>query len=310
VTASNPDSPPAAEPLLPVAWYALGRRLLRRSRERWWLVSAFGLVGALAAGGATLLLPRSYAASAVFQADAGTGPPTGGPLLTTMAGAQLAADLLTTVPVLQRVAAARFPWNGASVPLWRAYGLEREPEHLRLAAAARTLRGALSVNIDLRTAILTLTVEASTPELAKALADTVLAALNVAGIELRQAHLAPERARRAQRIAHANREVTGAEAALASFYERHRVLNAPALQLEEWRLRRRVETAQDVAAQLQLEEEEATVAEVTPTVGVIDPPELPAQPHRPKRRRAVLTGLLIGVALVLTRFALERPAAE
>src|SRR5712692_2042653 len=69
VTASNPGSPPAPESLLPAAWYALAARLLRRSRERWWIVGAYSLVGALVAGGTTFLLPRSFTASAAFQAE-------------------------------------------------------------------------------------------------------------------------------------------------------------------------------------------------------------------------------------------------
>ncbi len=65
--------------------------------------------------------------------------------------------------------------------------------------------------------------------------------------------------------------------------------------------------AQQIYVQLRVAEELAVAREArdAPTIEVIESPQLPVRPDRPRLRFAVLLGLVIGASLALVRFALE-----
>jgi len=186
------------------------------------------------------------------------------------------------------------------------YGYEGEPADLRDFYSVRRLRNALKVDVNIRTGVVRFSVEARTPELAQAIAESTLVALNEANIALRQARAGAERTFTADRAEHARRDLAGAEAALAVFYERNRAIaNSPSLKMDESRLRRAVDMAQQVYVQLRLQEEQAAVQEVrnTPAISVIDPPLRPVKRSWPNRRLAVAMGFLIGLAAGIVRAA-------
>jgi len=164
----------------------------------------------------------------------------------------------------------------------------------------------MSVDVNVRTGVVRFSVEARTPELAKALAETTLAALNEANVALRQARAGAEQIFAAERAEALRRDLAGAENALAKFYERNRIVNSPVLQMEEARLRRTVDMAQQVYVQVRLQEEQAAIQAVrnTPAISVIDPPLVPVKRSWPNRRLAVAAGFVIGLALALLRLTL------
>ena len=138
------------------------------------------------------------------------------------------------------------------------------------------------------------------------MAENTISALNEANIALRQARAAAEQTFTSERAEHARQDLTDAEGILAAFYERNRAIaNSPSLQMEESRLRRAVDMAQQVYVQLRLQEEQAAVQAVrnTPAISVIDPPLRPVKRSRPNRRLAVLMGLFIGLAAGMLRAA-------
>jgi uncharacterized protein involved in exopolysaccharide biosynthesis len=299
-------------------WYPTMQDLLRLARERWRRLALLSFIGAVAGGGTAFLLPSYYRAGAAFQAESQTPGVLSGALagLASQFGnlspnppsnPQLFADLLTTDAVLQRVARGRYPWQGELVPLAAVYRLDRKPTALQHFLTVRTLRKAMSVDVSVRTGVVRFTVEARTPDLAHAIAESCLTALNAANIALRQARASAEQSFSAGRAEASKRELSSAESALADFYQRNRIVNSPTLQMEESRLRRAVDMAQQVYVQLRLQEEQAAVQAVrnTPAISVIDPPLVPVERSWPKRRAAVLAGLGIGLALGLVRLALR-----
>jgi len=310
----------------PPAWYVMWVELLRLARAYWREVLTLAVTGAVVGAVTALLLPSRYRAKAAFQAE---NPPNQMPLgsgIASLLGSQLAAlplggsqsspqllaDLLTTDAVLRHVVNAAFPWQGQSQTLETIYGVASKgrPE-LRDYLAIRKLRQALSVDVDVRTGIVHFGVEAYTPELALAIAETTLAALNEANLALRQRRGSTERAFTAQRSADARRLLAAAESTLALFNQTNRNLQSSAtLQLEQARLRRNVDMAQQLFLQLQLQEEQAALQELrnTPTISVIDPPVLPARHSWPNRPLGVVTGLLIGLLVAYLRVS-ARPAA-
>ncbi len=276
---------------------------------------------------AVLLLPSRYRAKAAFQAE---NPPNDMPLggggIAGLRGSQLAslplggamqnrphllADLLLTDAVLRHVVHAAFAWEGQPQTLIAIYGYQAKPRpELRDYYAIKKLHKAISVDVDIRTGIVRFEVEAYTPELALAVADTTLAALNEANVALRQRRGSAERTFTAQRTADARQQLAAAESTLALFNQTNRNLQTSAtLQLEQARLRRNVDIAQQLFLQLQLQEEQAALQELrnTPTISVIDPPVLPARRSWPNRPLGVVMGLLIGLLVAYVRLT-TRPA--
>src|SRR5207248_2280249 len=125
--------------------------------------------------------------------------------------AQFFADLMTTDAVLRRVARATFPWEGSQAPMSAVYHLDHQPQALREYNTVRKLRNAIGVSVNARTGVVRFTVEAWTPQLAAAIAETTLVALNAANIDLRQTRAAAERQFTSSRANAARQELEGAE---------------------------------------------------------------------------------------------------
>jgi uncharacterized protein involved in exopolysaccharide biosynthesis len=280
-----------------------------------------GLLGATASGLTSFFLPSYYRSGATFQAEANTPPQLSGALAglaSQFGGLQLAggqsnpylfADLITSDAVLNRVARASFPWRGGSATLVEIYGYHDEPESWGRYKTTAKLRKAMQVNINVRPSTVRFSVEARTPDLAAAIAETTLAALNEANIALRQARAAAEQNFTTDRSQHARAELATAESALTRFYERNRVITqAPGLQMEEARLKRAVEMTQQVYVQLRLQAEQAAIQAVrnTPAISVVDPPMLPVKRSRPRRSFAIAVGFAIGLMVAGTRLVLRR----
>jgi uncharacterized protein involved in exopolysaccharide biosynthesis len=300
--------------------------LWRLGRMYWREVLTLAVTGAVVGAGTVLVLPSRYRAKAAFQAE---NPPNQMPLGSGLAGLigsqlaalplggsqsspQLLADLLTTDAVLRHVVNATFPWAGQAQTLVTIYGLASKPRpELRDYLATKTLHKAIAVDVDIRTGIVRFDVEAYTPELALAVAETTLAALNEANVALRKRRGGAERAFTAQRSADARLLLAAAESSLALFNQANRnVQTSATLQLEQARLRRNVDMAQQLFLQLRLQEEQAALQELrnTPAISVIDPPVLPARRSWPNRPLGVFTGLVIGLIVAGLRLS-TRPAA-
>jgi uncharacterized protein involved in exopolysaccharide biosynthesis len=303
--------------VVPTEWYLATTGLLTTLRTHWRSLGAFGLIGAIVGTGTALILPSYYRSGAAFQAE--TNPPAAlsgslvglasqftGISLGSQNGAQFFGDLVSTDAVLRRVARGTFPWRDSDVKLARIYDIEGDEPPLRDYYTVKKLRKSLSVDVNIRTGVVHFTMEAPTPQLAQALAESTLNALNAANIDLRQARAAAERQFTAERADAARRALDDAEQELAGFYQRNRsIASSPALQLQESKLKRAVDMAQQVYVQLRIQEEQAAVQEVrnTPAISVIDPPLLPVKRSWPNRRLAVFIGFTVGLLVAALRLA-------
>lgn len=310
----------------PPAWYVTAVEAVRLARLHWRHALTLAATGAVVGTVTALVLPSRYQAKAAFQAENPPNEPSLGGGLAGALGSQLAslplggtqnrpqllADLLETDAVLRHVVHAMYVWEGQPQTLIAIYGYASKPRpELRDYLAIKKLHKALSVDVDIRTGIVRFDVEAYTPELALAVAETTLAALNEANVALRQRRGSAERTFTAQRSTDARLQLAAAESTLALFNQTNRNLQTSAtLQLEQARLRRNVDMAQQLFVQLQLQEEQAALQELrnTPMISVIDPPVLPARHSWPNRPLAVITGLLIGLFVAYLRLS-TRPAA-
>lgn len=278
-------------------------------RAHWRFVGGMALAAAVLAAIAVLLIPRTYTSDAAFQAESAQSPALSGALaglasqlgalqLGQMTNPQFFADLLTSNQVIERIAAARFPWRDGMAPLATIYGYEKKEEAQRNDLTARRLRRSITVNTALRTGVVYYSVDAGSPELARSLAETTFVVLNEANITLRQSRAAAELEFTAKRADDARQELNRAEDQLTGFYARNRVISgSPALQTMESRLRRSVEVAQTVYTQLRLQEEQAAIQALrnTPSITLVDRATTPLRPSAPRRRLSVVAGFVVGL---------------
>jgi uncharacterized protein involved in exopolysaccharide biosynthesis len=292
---------------------SLVARLRDRGRAAWRSLLVFGLVGGVAGIGGSYLISPVFQSTATFQAESPPGLQLQGMLagLTSQLGnlplaggttvnAQFFGDILPSDAVLRRVVRDSFPWKGARTTLDVIYGVEDKPSPMKEFVVVNRLRRSLQTSVNSRTNMVRFTVEAGSPELARALAEAILVALNEVNIDLRQTRAGAEQTFTASRAEEARRDLDNAEEALTRFYQRNRsITGSPALVTEEGRLRRAVDMSQTIYTQLRLQQEQAAVQAVrnTPAISVVDPPLEPVRKSKPKRQLAALFGLFAGLCL-------------
>jgi uncharacterized protein involved in exopolysaccharide biosynthesis len=305
-------------------WQQTVLQIVRRGRQRWRMLLVCSGAGALAGTVTALVLPSYYSSGASFQGEntppsslpgsvAGLAAQVGILQLGSQNNAQYFGDLLSTDAVLRPVVRASVPWRQGFAPLSTVYGVADEPAAQREFDAVRVLRKSLSVDVNVRTSVVRFDLEARTPELAFALAETTLNVLDRVLIDFRKSRATAEQSFSGDRADQAQRELRAAEDSLTVFSERNRAIaNSPSLQMREAELRRNIDVAQQVYLQLRLLAEQAGVQAVrnTPTITVIDQPVVPVRRSRPQRRRTAALGLAAGFALAIVVLLLDRRALQ
>ena len=298
----------------------MAARLVDRSRAAWRSLLVFALVGGAVGAGASFLIAPVFESEAAFQAEtqsslqlpgslAGLASQLGSLPIGGTVNAQFFADILPADAVLRRVTADSFPWKGRMAPLAVIYGVDDDqPAPMQEYITVNRLRRSLTVSVNTRTNMVRFSVEAPTPELARALAEGVLRAINEVNVTLRQTRAGAEQTFTAARAEDARKDLARSEEALTRFYQRNRsITGSPALVTEEGRLRRAVEMSQTIYTQLRLQQEQAAVQAVrnTPAISIVDPPIEPVRKSKPKRKMAALFGMFVGLCLGGLRLVLD-----
>ena len=311
----------------PAPEVSLGQLLRLIVRQRAVILGCAALVAAIVAV-VTLRTERTYTASARFMPQArrtssnlsglaaqfGVALPGGDP----SQSPQFYVDLLESRAILEQVADTLFtsapaPGRPARVaPLAALYQITDPVPARRRNAVVERLRGDVSARAG-GSGIITLRVRAPDPALARQVAARLLAQLDAFNRETRQTQATAERAFTARRLSEVESELRLGEDRLQLFLEQNRFRDAPALRLQEERMRRDLAVQQQVYTTLAQAVEQARIEEVrdTPVLTTIEPPE---QPTRPDSRFGVVKmvlgggfGLLVGLLTALLRD--RRPAA-
>ena len=298
-------------------------------RHLWIVVVATTL--AVAATVATLLTrPRTYRSTATFveqsRRPAGGAAGLAAQLGLNLPGAdaggpQFYVDLLESRTVLAPLVDAQYRvaavGGGAQptrlVDVYRAPG--RTPA-LRREAAIERLGRDISGSVAPQTGVVTLNVNAPSPELAAQLATAALRLVNEFNLDRRQTQAGAELRFTEARLREAREELRRAEARLEAFLEQNRVYaSAPGLRLANDQLTREVNFRQQIYTTLGQAYEQARIDAVrdTPVITVIEQPEAPVRP-RPRgvaqwASVALLVGLLLGVAGAFVREYVRRTSA-
>ena len=199
--------------------------------------------------------------------------------------------------------------KGAKADLLKILEVEGENRADSLEDGVRQLYGLTTVRVDDETDIVRLSVDSRYPDLAAAVANRYVVLLNKFNAESRQTQAGQRRRFLEERLDEGRQQLREAEDALRGFQEANRGWQqSPTLSLQEARLRRQMQTRQEVYQTLNREFLSARIEEVnnTPLITVVDGAVPPQTREAPKRKLVVLVSMLLGaVAAVAAAFALE-----
>ena len=282
-------------------------------RQRIAIVLTAALV-VLVAAGVVLARPRTYSASVAFMPQDSRGQSSlsglaeqfglAVPLAGGSQTPQFYLELLRSRPILKDAVLGTYTVRtdsgavrGTLVDLWRTEG---ETAAARVEAAVRRLGESMDESASAPTGIVRFTVSAREPDLAKQIADRVVALVNQFNLATRRSQAAAEREFVATRLAAVSADLRAAENRLQAFLQRNRgFTGAPSLQFEEERLTRELNHQRQVYSTLTEAHEQARIDEVrdTPVITVIEPAERAARPDPRGLVQTVLVAGFAGLAL-------------
>ena len=174
---------------------------------------------------------------------------------------------------------------------------------LRLERAVAQLDRAMSLEVDLPTSLVRLSVTDGSPEIAAAVANRVVAAIDDFNTDSRQSQARRRRQFIEVRTGEAAAELRRAESLLEEFQERNRAWqHSPQLTSAQSRLRRGVELRQEVFLTLSRELETSRIEEIddAPVISVIQRAVPPRFKSAPRRGVIIVLGGVLGVLLALS----------
>lgn len=272
---------------------------------------------------ALLLTPRRYTSEASFIVEAPNGAMGGAMAIISQLNPNLAGgdspkfyvDLVQSRPVLESILKIA-PREQCGAAGNRTIEDRLKPsgdnEIERMAHAVHTLAGRIGAGYDLRTGVISVSVEADCPMQARELTDSLIASVNAFNVERRQTRAKLRREFSERQANEADAALRSAENDFAQFLATNRMIVSPQLKMENDRLQRRVSMREEVASALRRDATAARMDEINslPALTVIEPPSVPIRASYPKRRliavAAAAFGLVLGLAAALL-VALLRP---
>jgi hypothetical protein len=258
-----------------------------------------------------LTVDRTWTATGSFMPERNSGAmPMGLEALTRLGfGLQLGSgagslqyyeDLLRTRSLLDLVTAGRYPMETDDgtrlVSLAEVAGYDGDHQEAAASAAAGWLRGAMRVSVAPASGVLRFEVTAPDPHMAKAVADSVIAAVHAHNLERRQTEAGGERRFIEGRLADVRGELEAHEGNIAAFLRENRQFEtSPDLRLRYERLMREIRTREQVMITLVQAFEQARIAELrnTATISVVETPRVPLHPDG--RRGPLMWGVWISI---------------
>ena len=160
--------------------------------------------------------------------------------------------------------------------------------------------GMIDISEDITTKVLTLNITTSEPGLAADINRTLIDELDSHQRTYNRAKVSKTRQFIDERIISIERELRESEDNLKNFMDRNRrIENSPALQLKQQRLTREVTVLTGVFTTLKQQLETTKIEEVKESDYVItlDPPEIPLERSKPKKKMMVILAGMFGIGL-------------
>lgn len=277
-------------------------------------VLVISVVVALVVLGVNFVLPKSFKAVATLlpEADKGklglTNQFAG---LASLAGVNLASGdisrlypmILTSESVLTGVIQRKYATERFkdSVTLIQYFEIDDEPPAKSLDEALNTLKGLMAVSFDIKTSVVSVSLEMREPQLAADVLNSALHELD-AFLKEKKSNTATEQRKWIEsRLVQVNSELRRAEEVFKNFREKNRrVTDSPELMLEQERLSRDVQVKSTIDVELLKQAELAKIEEIKQisTISVLDEGRAPLKKSGPKR--ATNTAIAFVLALACT----------
>ena len=158
----------------------------------------------------------------------------------------------------------------------------------------------IDISEDIKTAILTLSINASEPSFAAEMNQALIEELDTHQRKYNKAKTSDTKQFIEERIIDIEKELMAAEEDLKVFMDRNRrIENSPALRLQQQRLGREVTVLTGVFTTLKQQLETTKIEEVKESdyVIVLDSPEIPLQRSKPNKKRMVILAGILGIGL-------------
>jgi len=215
------------------------------------------------------------------------------------------ADLASSRPILLAAinASYRIP-SGDSTTLADYIAIEHIDEDSRALAteaALKDLAKRVVARADVRTNIITLSVEARYPTLARDILMRLLKSLDSLNIMFRQQQSRGLRVFYETRVRDAQVQLDSSESALQHFLERNRsIQNSPLLTFEQDRLQRTLDVKKAVYTTIIQQYEQARLEEArnVPTLTVLADPYVPTKKSGPPRRLIIALFAMAGLVML------------
>lgn len=292
---------------------------------RWRLVAAITVVSILAAVAASFIIPPVYRARASFVANSSNASklPGGGSAssgvggLISQLGGSLGGDpsespnfyiqLFQSRELLTRIALSRFPNPRTDAPndsaaLIDLFNIKKDDQRLKMELALKRLTKTIKSGFDVKTNLVSLTVDLQWPELAAQVANRLVEETSKFNRETRVSRAKAKREFLESRHGSAQMQLRVAEERQRFFYEQNRgLLTSPSLKADEARIRREVELASDLFLNLQRQLEIARLDEINDAalITVIDSAIAPRKAQWPRYGSLLFTAAAVGLMLGL-----------
>ncbi|MFC1584926.1 Wzz/FepE/Etk N-terminal domain-containing protein [Fibrobacterota bacterium] len=220
-----------------------------------------------------------------------------------------AGDVLDSRSFLNRLRDKKFKtekFNGELKRLIEIIGFEDYSEAEKNFYFILSLANSIEMSTTKGSRLIKLKVSGPEPPFCKDLADTIINELNLYYGELQISKRKAVRMFIENRLNEISEELKYEENVLKNFQEKNREIhNSPELSLRQARLMRKVRIKEEMFITVTKEFEIAKIEEIkdTPTIKVVDPPEIPLYRSSPQRKKIVLAfaflGFLIGCVLAI-----------
>ncbi len=176
-------------------------------------------------------------------------------------------------------------------------------------AALKGLRDMLEVSMDLKTSVLTISIDTKEPKLSSDIVNSVVDGLDNFILTKRTTSASEQRKFIEGRLAEVEQDLTRSEDALKSFRERNRqISSSAALTLQQGRLERELQINNTLFVELKKQYEIAKIEEVknTPIVNVMDWAQPAIGKDRPRRSIVVLLAIIFSTFSAFTFVVVEK----
>ena len=289
-------------------------------------VIRFTIAATLFAIGISLLLPKYYIATTTILPDLDFLSSLKGRLggLQDLAGdlglgggigmspSQLYPEIIISETILRRVIYHKYQTKkfDSSVTLIQYLEYDDQDENKNFEGCLKRMReNVLTVAVDRKTTIISVTAEITEPGLAADISNQITAELDYYQRSFRNSNAREQRKFLESRLTEVKNDLKESEESLISFREKNRMISqAPQLVLEQSRLERDVNINNAIFLQLKKQYEIVKLDEVknTPVVLVLDSARAPFKKERPRRIMIVVTVFLLSFFGSIAWFLLQK----